>query len=259
MRLISRRRAVYAKRYAVCTLFVAFRSVEGAPLVVAANRDERLDRPSVGPAPWTGERFVAPRDLRAGGTWLGLTAGGLFVGVTNRFGVLSPGRGHAARRSRGELVVEALRAPSARELHASLASLDPLRFNAFHLLYADRDAAFVTWSDGATLRQDALAPGVHVVTESSLGARDEGRTSAVLARGRSMSRAAPDVPALQAMMRVHGEHSPLEGTCVHIPALDYGTRSSMILTLRDAPRDATMFWAEGAPCTNEYAPVALPF
>jgi hypothetical protein len=40
----------------------------GAPLILAANRDERLTRASSGPSLWTGEAFVAPRDEEAGGT-----------------------------------------------------------------------------------------------------------------------------------------------------------------------------------------------
>lgn len=80
----------------MCTLALAFQKHSGVPLVVAANRDEALDRPAVGPFIWE-QGFLAPRDERAGGTWLGLTRSGLFVGVTNRFPTLRD----AARASRG--------------------------------------------------------------------------------------------------------------------------------------------------------------
>ena len=58
----------------------------GGVLQVAANRDEWLKRPAAAPAVWT-EGWLAPKDLEAGGTWLGLNAQGLFVGVTNRAGI----------------------------------------------------------------------------------------------------------------------------------------------------------------------------
>jgi uncharacterized protein with NRDE domain len=60
-----------------------------APLVVAANRDEALDRPSGPPRRYPlGERSVlAPEDKVGGGTWLGVNDQGLFVGITNRFGL----------------------------------------------------------------------------------------------------------------------------------------------------------------------------
>ena len=230
----------------MCTLVVAFRRVKDAPLVVAANRDEMLDRAAEGPHRWPGEPFFAPRDLVAGGTWLGLTDGGMFVGVTNRFGVAKD----PARASRGALVVDALRAKSARALHASLATLSPDRYNAFHLLYADHDAAFVTWSDGARVHQDELAPGVHVVTERSLGGDDAGRTEAVLAMWQTLGVASVDEAALEAMMRIHGKTSPIAGTCVHVPELGYGTRSSMILVVRESGKK--MLWTEGNPCATAY-------
>src|ERR1019366_792977 len=124
----------------MCTLIVAVRHFPRLPLLVAANRDERYDRPASAVHRWAGERFVAPRDDEAGGTWLGVNDQGLFVGITNRSGAVKDD----ARESRGVLVVEALRAASASGLHASLAALRAERFNAFHLHYVDTRAAFVT-------------------------------------------------------------------------------------------------------------------
>ena len=82
----------------MCTLIVDFQQHPDAPVVVAANRDEALDRPATGLRHWPGEPFLAPRDERAGGTWLGLTRSGMFVGVTNRF----PSEKHPERTSRSE-------------------------------------------------------------------------------------------------------------------------------------------------------------
>src|SRR5690349_17229607 len=114
----------------MCTLILAHRYFQGAPLVLAANRDEFLARRASGPGVVDGSpKILMPRDEVAGGTWLGLNAGGLFVGVTNRAGS-SVDR---ARRSRGLLVADALRAGSAAELHRELARLDPSIHNAFHL------------------------------------------------------------------------------------------------------------------------------
>jgi uncharacterized protein with NRDE domain len=81
----------------VCTLVAALHHFSGFPLVVGANRDERYDRPASPVQLWQAESFVAPRDEAAGGTWLGLNARGLFVGVTNRFGAAKDRR---ARRTR---------------------------------------------------------------------------------------------------------------------------------------------------------------
>ena len=70
----------------MCTLIVLHRCFADAELLVAANRDEYLDRPAELPAlrVWNGRTVLAPRDARAGGTWLGMNDAGLFAALTNR-------------------------------------------------------------------------------------------------------------------------------------------------------------------------------
>lgn len=213
----------------MCTLALAFRKHAGWPVVVAANRDEALDRPAVGPFVWP-RGFLAPRDERAGGTWLGLTKGGLFLGVTNRFPTLKD----AARESRGALVAELLEAPDARTLHERASRIDPLRYNAFHLMYADPRDAFITWSDGEKLHPIVLEPGLHVVTERSFGGDEAERVAAVRA-------AWPEEPAPESLQRT----LRLPETYMFFPDFNYGTRSSMVLL--QGPSGRRLFWAEGQP------------
>jgi uncharacterized protein with NRDE domain len=69
----------------MCTLAVGWRIERRWPIVVAANRDERLGRAA---EPWAlgdgggGIRLDSPRDAVAGGTWIGLYACGVFAGLT---------------------------------------------------------------------------------------------------------------------------------------------------------------------------------
>ncbi len=233
----------------MCTLIAAFQLSSRWPLIVAANRDEHLDRPSSPPRLWAGDpAFLAPRDEAAGGTWLGLNQLGLFVGVTNRFGAQRDER----RTSRGKLVTEALSAPSAGALHLRLAGLAADRFNAFHLLYADRDRAFITWSDGAKLHQRELVPGVEIVTERSLGGDDQARTELIRSEWEKLSGAELTVDGLAGLLRLHSSN-PIGGTCIHAPSLNYGTRSSTILFLGKSPSASHLWWADGNPCSTTYA------
>jgi uncharacterized protein with NRDE domain len=229
----------------MCTLIVSFRQHESAPLVIAANRDEVRGRPASAPRRWPGESFIAPKDEQAGGTWLGLTDAGLFVAVTNRF----PSDRHTDRQSRGTLVVEALRAPSARALRASLEGLPPTRFNTFHLLYADLHDAFVTWSDGAQVRHDALAPGLHVVTERSLGGDDHGRTRLISSAWPKLETrdGLPTATALQGLLATPNPDDPAGAVCVDVPAWNYGTRSSLVLFVAPQLADSRWHWADGRP------------
>lgn len=229
----------------MCTLIVSFQQHQSAPVLVAANRDELRARPATAPHRWAGEPFVAPKDEQGGGTWLGLTTGGLFVGVTNRF----PSQRHADRESRGTLVLEALRAPSAQALRSSLEGLGAKRFNTFHLLYADASAAFVTWSDGAQVHHDTLGPGLHVVTERSLGGDDHGRTQLITSAWPGLEREAgvPTPATLEALLAQPNPGNPPGAVCVDLPEWSYGTRSSLVLFVSPTLAQSRWYWADGRP------------
>ncbi|HEY8075731.1 MAG TPA: NRDE family protein [Labilithrix sp.] len=226
----------------MCTVVLASHALPGRSLVVVANRDEQLSRPARAPFVWD-EGFLAPRDERAGGTWLGLNPHGVFVGITNRF----LGMREAARRTRGEIVVRALAEPSARAVHARMRAIDPRFYNGFHLVYADREDVLATIADGETLAQLVLGRGVHAVTERSFGAGDDSRRLARI-------RAAWARGDLEKVLVDHDSEDPLAATCIHAPALDYGTRSAIVLELGDTNR---MRWADGPPCTAPFVPVDL--
>lgn len=244
----------------MCTLLLAADVLPGLPLVVVANRDERLDRPAAPPALSADGRVLAPRDLVAFGTWLGLNRHGVFVAITNRF--LEPK--DASRVSRGALVAEALGQRSARAVHEVMADVDPARHNGFHLVYADVTGSsslgvLATVSDGAMLAQLVLGRGLHVLTERSFGAGDDRRRRARIDAAWSRSTATEDgrpstLAALDRLTTVLAEHdddSPLDATCIHADAMGYGTRSGMVLGV-DATGAARMLWAEGPPCRTPF-------
>ena len=243
----------------MCTLVAAHRLFTDAPLVIAANRDERLDRPSRRPFLWPGPvPFFAPRDELAGGSWLGLNANGLFVGITNRFGPDLPG----TRRSRGLLVTDTLGQDNARTARAMLGSLDARTYSPFNLFYADDTDAFVCWSDGERLEHLVLAPGLHVLTERSFRGVAPARETTVRQRWKATQTdpAKPKLVRLQAMLGEHRPEDPLASPCVHLPDWSYGTRSACILTVGMQGRDDVFLWSEGPPCRVPFSSLApLPF
>src|SRR5271166_3791385 len=119
-----------------------FQVVSDAPLIVAANRDERLDRPAV---PMTvlrerDPRILGGRDDLAGGTWLAVNEHGVVAGLTNR--PVSGGR-DPAKRSRGELPLAFTRAAGAAEAVARVVpTIDPDAYNPCWLLVGDRRSLF---------------------------------------------------------------------------------------------------------------------
>lgn len=229
----------------MCTVVLALTARRG--LVVVANRDERLDRPSQGPLPWP-EGFVAPRDVLAGGSWLGVNRHGVFVAITNRAGAIVD----ANRTSRGGLVTAALQAgASARAVHDALA-IDPVRYNGFHLLVGDDEGIYAMASDGLHLARSVLGHGVHVITERSFGAGDDGPRRRRIEARWGDPRSSPASEELERLLTDHDEAAPFDATCIHVPGLGYGTRSAMVYRSRPAP---AMAWADGPPCTTRFTPV----
>ena len=191
----------------MCTLIVLHRCVPGKPLVVAANRDEFYARPAESPAIRASRagRFIAPRDLEAGGTWVGLSERGVFAGLTNlrpiapgfeagsnadligaRLGENSGARTAKPVLSRGEVVMAALEARTAADAADSLSrslSREEGLYNPFQLLVADaHSASLVVYRDAP--RTFPLEPGLHVVGNvvgNIVGEVEDERAGSVLA------------------------------------------------------------------------------
>jgi uncharacterized protein with NRDE domain len=230
----------------VCTLALSFQQDRRWPLIVAANRDERLGRASEG---WAlravagGGRAAWPRDLVAGGTWIGLSARGLFAALTN-YHAPADWYPDPDRRSRGELVPLALAAPDAAAARAELAGRPAEAWNPFHLAVADARSAFLLWYDGERSGLEPLGPGLHVFTESD---RTGSSPRAALVRARWPLDG--DVELLHRLLAVHAADAPepAAATCIHGDPL-YGTRSSTVLRLAPALETSELYVSEARPC-----------
>jgi hypothetical protein len=207
----------------MCTFVLAHRVFDDVPLCALGNRDERLERPASSWAPRTfmGRHLFAPRDESAGGTWVALALDPLMVAaLTNRFTGQPP---DTTRPSRGQLPLLAAASPGAAAAAQLLLGLPQLQ-NPYHLIVADARHAFLVASDGARTWSRTLAPGFHVITERSDGSEPQPRID----RLRSMLPPAGsrlDLRGLFPLLTIHAAE-PVEGTCVHLPELGYGTRST---------------------------------
>lgn len=125
----------------MCTLIVLRRPDSAWPLLLAANRDEQRSRPWRPPARHWPDRpeVVAGLDVQAGGSWLGVNDHGVVAAVLNRRGTLGPAVG---KRSRGELVLEALDHAEAAAAAEALSDLAPDAYRPFNLIVADRSEAY---------------------------------------------------------------------------------------------------------------------
>ncbi len=234
----------------MCTLILVRGVLQGPDLFVIANRDEELSRPAQPPAVYTrGEmRILAPRDLKAGGTWIGVNEAGVFSGITNRFGRSS----EPHHRSRGELVFEALESSTAREAAERIQGLSAADYNGFHLVIADRVGACIVWNDGATLHRVDLGAGYHVVTERSFQAGESARLRRVEKRlaGLGMSAWSEETRRrLKAWLNEEDRNEPLEGMCICVEGGTYGTRSSTMIEFNE---EIGFEYSDGPPCRAKY-------
>jgi uncharacterized protein with NRDE domain len=234
----------------MCLIVIAWRARGDLPLVVAANRDEWRERPTE-PAHWWRGRgtsrqegipvMFAGRDLRAGGTWMGITDGGRFAAVTN---YRDPSDKRSTARSRGTLVTEYLAHDQSPHEFVGRLALRASEYNGFNLILGDADCLVFFGSREGNVRE--IPPGVHGLSNRLLN-----EPWPKVVRGReAMQKSVRDpdpVPALFEMLSdsrgASDDELPDTGVGLEwerrlaaplITGADYGTRASTVLTLSSA-------------------------
>jgi uncharacterized protein with NRDE domain len=225
----------------MCLILFAYDSHPDYRLVLAANRDEFYDRPTAPAAFWEDSPDVlAGRDLRSGGTWMGVTRQGRVAAVTN---FRDPAGQNPDAPSRGWLVSDFLQGRAgAREYLEQLAS-HSAEYNGFNLLLAD--ATSLGYYSNRMQHPRLLGPGVYGLSNALLDApwpkivRGRAALADLLATG-----SGPSLEALFQLLadrEVAGDEAlpdtgiPREMERVLSPAFiaspRYGTRSSTVLLL----------------------------
>jgi uncharacterized protein with NRDE domain len=257
----------------VCTLVALFGVAPDVPLVVGANRDEAYARAWAPPRVLHERpRVVGGQDLTQGGTWLGVTDGGFFVGVTNQRTYHPP---DGTKRSRGQLVMEALCAGSVDAALDLLGRTRSDEYNPFNVLLGDARSLYVAYARGESTgpQIERLPAGIWVLNNDTIGSRDFPKAS----RARELAEPLAQLPWAELapeLARALGDHRlpPLEDVpeppagaalsrdvlqrlqalCVHTPS--YGTSSSTILAV-DEGRVRDYRFAAGPPCVTRFEAV----
>lgn len=142
--------------YPMCLIALAYKVHPRFPLIVAANRDEFLDRPAEAARFWLDvPNILAGRDLLAGGTWLGITRQGRFAAITNHRDLHHP---VLPGPSRGLLVRAALE----HDLDTSGTGV----YAGFNLLYGPVDT--LHYHNNVQPEGAALVPGIHGLSNAFL-------------------------------------------------------------------------------------------
>lgn len=223
----------------MCVLLFSLGQHAKYPLVVAANRDEFLARPTQAAGFWEdAPQVLAGRDLSQGGTWLGITRDGRFAAVTN---FRDPPAKRVDRPSRGHLVSEFLRGNDTPAAYISDLIGRVQQYNGFSLIVGHGRA----FSYYANLEREprTLSPGLYGLSNhlldtpwpkvvrgkqalaqimSAEGGPDAEQLFSILADVTPASEAElPDTDA--------GRERELWLSPLFISGTDYGTRSSTVL------------------------------
>jgi uncharacterized protein with NRDE domain len=243
--------------WSVCTVVLLIRPGHAWPLVLAANRDERLNRAWDPPAAhWLDlPNVVAGRDHTGGGTWMGVNSHGVVAAVLNRRGSLGPAAG---KRSRGELPLRALTDATAETAAHDIGMLDAGAWRSFNLIVADASGAwFVRGLGHGHLQVLSLVPGLHMITAHDPDDPESPRVARH--RQRFATAAAPRAGDWRAWQELLADRSgpPAEQLNV-VPQAGFGTVCSALLAL---PANGPPVWrfAAGPPHAAPFRRVSLPW
>jgi hypothetical protein len=146
----------------MCTVLLRFAPGNAWPLLLAAVRDEFVDRTWDPPGRYWEDRLLGGRDRAAGGTWLAVDP--LRPGVAAVLnGARLPVPAGVSRPTRGTLPLDALRSRPPR----------PAGYDGFHLVRGTPDQVRVWSWDGQELVDLSLRPGDHIIVNRGVGRDDQ--------------------------------------------------------------------------------------
>jgi uncharacterized protein with NRDE domain len=216
------------------------------PLVVAVNRDESFERPTA-PLSWWAPRGGGPsilggRDLRSGGTWLGLTAEGRLGLLTN---LRNSRPAFEDAPSRADIVPNWLSARDAVDkfwMRTAVAG-----YNGFNLIAADFRTGECFWMTNSGVYPRRLERGIYGLSSAELDAASPKVDSLKNKVLRSVEHAKGADTLVAELFDALSDRTPaqddrlprtgasrdrerhLSSAFVRIPGEAYGTRSSTLI------------------------------
>jgi uncharacterized protein with NRDE domain len=223
--------------------------VADAPLLLAENREEDVERPTLPPRIQSGRpRVLCGTDRQAGGTWLGVNQHGLVVAVANRPKAVVP----AEPRSRGLLCRELLGFDSAKKA-AQRAARELARGSYAGASYvcADAERGLVVYG-GDTVEVVELSPGLHLLSNGNLNDLHDERQE-FARRMLTLQRLDSAVAFMAVASRTFSRKLNAAGRRgMVLPSGKFGTVSSTLLALTERPQHAIYQYAPGPPSECPY-------
>lgn len=235
----------------MCLLVAAYRCHPEFPLIVVANRDEFFRRPTAPAEFWADyPEVLAGRDLRQGGTWMGVNRHGHFAALTN---VRDPNFFRSDAKSRGHIVADFLTGQVAANTFLANLARECDDYNGFNLILGDINQLYYFHS--VSKESHALAPGLHGLSNARLNTpwpkvvRAKNNVESSLRAGDNMlDQRLFDLLRDDTMAADHelpdtgvGQEKERWLSRVFIRAPEYGTRSSTLMFIQ---RNGAVRYAE---------------
>ncbi|AFL84231.1 hypothetical protein Belba_1625 [Belliella baltica DSM 15883] len=131
-------------------------------LILVGNRDEFFERPSASLGKWE-QGFFAGKDLKAGGTWMGMHPNGRFAALTNYRDLKNP---KINPKTRGDLVKDFLESQIPPLEYLKEIEAEKHNYEGFNLLVADQEhlCYLSNYKDGI----EELQPGLYGLSNALL-------------------------------------------------------------------------------------------
>jgi uncharacterized protein with NRDE domain len=143
--------------YNVCLILFANEASSRYQLVLAANRDEFYSRPTAPAGFWEeAPNILAGRDLKSGGSWMGVTRSGKIAAVTNFRG---SGKVWEDAPSRGNLVSDFLMSGESPDVFIDRLRTRARNYNGFNLLLGSAEGLW--WYSNQYDEPHRIIPGIH--------------------------------------------------------------------------------------------------
>lgn len=249
----------------MCLILFAYKSHPEYPLILAANRDEFLQRPTL-PAHWWPEhpQLLAGKDLLAGGTWLGITPSARIAAITN---VREPHKITGTEKSRGLIPLDYLLGQYSPEQYAAILQETTADYNGYNLLFGNYDNLYY-YSNRIEPPQQ-LAPGVYGLSNAQLNTPwpkvingTEGLQQLLqqpqLTPQQLLKVLAPTELAADADLPATGVSLTWERqlSAIRITGTEYATRTSTLLLI---DRQRQVFFLEQQIAPHDYKPTEISF
>lgn len=141
----------------MCLILIALKSHPVYKLIIAGNRDEFFERPTAQATFWEdAPDLLAGKDLRAGGTWFGITKQGRIAAITD---YRDPALLKSNAPSRGELVRNFLLSRERPQAFINGIAQKAHEYNGFNLIVGGKDEYY--WYSNLGGEPRCLEPGIY--------------------------------------------------------------------------------------------------